>query len=267
MKTQAWLLVLWVVGVAVTAWGQEPGQVSVRGSGGEVSAAVEPIVVEGGETGVKKVVHTFDRPGLMPGMYMLAVRARATGTGDTVGLTTWNTFDGKAYFSRSERGVPVSPDGDWRVVQIPFVPGDKVPEQVSLEVEVPAGVRLEVSGLLLSSAGNAGMGGGWWSVRDGAWLGAIAGSAIGLVGALLGVLRSRGRAMRLCVVLAAGVMGVGVVFLGLGVAALVAKQPYHVFYPPLLVGLIATVVMGGLLPTLRRATLEQEHRRMQAVDV
>ena len=62
------------------------------------------------------------------------------------------------------------------------------------------------------------------------------------------------------------VVFVGVAALIFGVIALISSQPYAVYYPLLLGGLLAAVIPGVLLPTIRRRYEEHELRRMHAQD-
>lgn len=108
----------------------------------------------------------------------------------------------------------------------------------------------------------------WWSPQDAALFGAIGGSLIGVLGALVGVLMGvygpRGRFKSLNVGLLVGGVALGLVLLAVGAVALLARQRYHVWYPPVLGGLILTLVCGVLLPVCLRVYRQAEHRRMEA---
>ncbi len=108
----------------------------------------------------------------------------------------------------------------------------------------------------------------WWSYQTSAWIGAIGGSGLGVLGGVLGtaasmlVSKGKGRAavlggLAVCACAGALTLVTGVVALGLG-------QPYHVYYPLLLLGGIASVVMGSLLPVMRTRYRQAEQRRMDA---
>ena len=58
----------------------------------------------------------------------------------------------------------------------------------------------------------------------------------------------------------------GVVCLVLGIVALVLGQPYAVYYPLLLIGVLAAVLGGVGIPVSRQRFAEAELRRMQALD-
>jgi hypothetical protein len=52
-----------------------------------------------------------------------------------------------------------------------------------------------------------------------------------------------------------------------GLIALSAAQPYAVFYPLLLLGVLSSAVPLGLLPTIRRRYADIELRMMRAHDI
>lgn len=108
--------------------------------------------------------------------------------------------------------------------------------------------------------------GAWWSDRQAGLLGGIAGSVLGCVGALIGTLGGLGKARPLVMGLMVAMLVTGVVSLLTGVVALSLGQPYAVYYPLLLLGVIATGVTGPLLPTIRRRYAEIELRKMSALD-
>ena len=101
--------------------------------------------------------------------------------------------------------------------------------------------------------------------------GFIPGVAIGVVGAVLGVLtgimapRGKGRALLLTLYVAAIVASVAL--LVLGAIGLVRGQPYGVWYGMGLAGVIGTAVFGSLFFVVRRRYLDAESRRMGAADL
>lgn len=105
----------------------------------------------------------------------------------------------------------------------------------------------------------------WWNVGAGAWIGSIAGSLMGLIGALCGYLGSRTKYGLVFVVMLA-TMSVGIVVLVVGVVAACIKQPYEVYVPLLLIGFIATAVFTPLLFQCRRLQRQSELRKIRALD-
>lgn len=102
----------------------------------------------------------------------------------------------------------------------------------------------------------------------GPWFGAIGGGLGGTLGgiwgALVGTLAPRGRAKRLVVGLGWLILTAGVACLGLGLYALISGQPYAIWYPPFLIGILIPSVVGGLLPVVYLRYRQADERRLQA---
>lgn len=107
----------------------------------------------------------------------------------------------------------------------------------------------------------------WWSDRTAGWVGGSVGSVVGIMGGVIGTLCGFGKARKLVMFLFTIMIVFGVASLVLGVVAVIMSQPYAVYYPPLLIGLICTGVMGGLYRTAKRSYQQRELRRMQAMDI
>lgn len=82
----------------------------------------------------------------------------------------------------------------------------------------------------------------------------------------MGTLAGCGKARRFVLTLDACLIGLGVMSLVAGVIALALGQPYAVYYPLLLGGIILTAVCGGIRPGLRHGYEQRELRRMAAMD-
>lgn len=107
----------------------------------------------------------------------------------------------------------------------------------------------------------------WWTQHQSGLIGGIGGAAIGMVGALVGSLSflvARGKCKRMMIGLFLCMLVVGVALLSTGIAAVVLKQPYHVWNPLVLGGFITTSVFGGLLPVTLGRYRAAESRRLEA---
>lgn len=98
--------------------------------------------------------------------------------------------------------------------------------------------------------------------RFGALFGAIVGGGggtlAGLFGALAGTLAPRGKGKRFVVGGFVTFVLIGVAFLAVGFYALISGQPYPIYYPFLLCGLVFSIVMGGLLPIVLKRYREAQ---------
>lgn len=102
----------------------------------------------------------------------------------------------------------------------------------------------------------------------GTYFGAFGGALVGLLGAFFGGVGSwaaqRGKWRRLMLGGMATCGTVCALFLVAGIVAVTLGQPYGVWYPLTLIGLIGAGCFLGLLPTMRRRYAEAESRRMEA---
>ena len=106
----------------------------------------------------------------------------------------------------------------------------------------------------------------WWSGRTAGIVGGIAGGFVATMGALIGILAGLGRAKRFVLTAMKAMVVCGVVCLVLGVIALLQSQPYAVYYPLLLLGLISSLVFGLNIRVACKRYESLELRKMQAVD-
>lgn len=110
----------------------------------------------------------------------------------------------------------------------------------------------------------------WFSDPNqfGAWFGSIAGGVggtlAGILGAAAGTLAPRGRGRKVVL----GLMTLGAALGGLmalvGAYAFFTGQPYGIWYPLLLCGIIFAAVMGPLVPVVRRVYDRAEQRKLDA---
>lgn len=100
----------------------------------------------------------------------------------------------------------------------------------------------------------------WYGVL----VGGMGGTLLGLLGGLCGHLAPRGKGERWVVGGLRLLLFLGVCQCLGGVSALAAGQPYAVWYPPTICGLIYAVPTGCLLGPVRRAYSAASARRLDA---
>lgn len=108
----------------------------------------------------------------------------------------------------------------------------------------------------------------WFSAETGNLVGALGGAGIGIFGGTLGAIagifapqgKGRNLVLRSMMIMAA----LGLVALAAGVIALANKQPYHVWYPMVMMGALLAGLFGGLTPLIRKRYQEAEARRLDA---
>lgn len=111
----------------------------------------------------------------------------------------------------------------------------------------------------------------WWTENAAAWFGAIGGGAggslCGVLGMLIGILVPRGVGRRVIVPLCVLFAGLGAIALVASFVALLSGQPYHVWFPLLMTGLVVTIVMSFMVALAIIGYRRVEERRMQAEDL
>ena len=223
------------------------------------------------------LVHV-DAPGLDRPVYALKGMIRYTGvTGDAF-LQMDNHFAGRGTFftkGLSESGPLAKLNGssDWRPFMLPFYADQDsespTPDGISLIVVLPESGSVEIRDVALFqyAAGEdplASVQG--LAARAALLIAAIGGGLIGVWAGIIGMLASRGKARGFVLGSATVVLIAGIASLIAGVAAFATGQPYAVFYPLLLIGLIVTLVVGGLRRTLPKRYEAVEMHRMRAMD-
>ena len=108
----------------------------------------------------------------------------------------------------------------------------------------------------------------WWSSTNAAYVGAIGGSAIGLMGAAIGCMAAmwvpKGQHKSIVLGLLGALAAGGAALFVTGIVAVAVSQPYHVWYPMLLCGAILGLVCGINLPIVALRYRHAEMRRMDA---
>ncbi len=112
----------------------------------------------------------------------------------------------------------------------------------------------------------------WWTAQEAGLIGGVGGAVIGVVfggvgGGLGGPLAAKGMAKAFVLGMYYVGIVIGVVCLGIGVYAVSIGQPYHVWYPPLLGGLLLCAIMTPLLFVIRTKYREHDQRRLAAEEL
>lgn len=108
--------------------------------------------------------------------------------------------------------------------------------------------------------------GAWWGDQAAGLVGGSAGGLLGMLGAMIGVFTSMGVGRKAVIGALYGMAGLGVVSLIAGVFALATGQPYAVWYPLGLIGVLETVLAASFIPKINRRYQEMELRKMSAMD-
>jgi hypothetical protein len=220
---------------------------------------------------------TVERPGIDKARYALRGRVKHHGVAAGSHLEMWNHLPDGAFFSRAlDRSGPMGRlDGSsgWRDFVLPFFNREdgSPPQKLVFNLVLTGAGSVEIGPLeLVQFEPNEDVlarSGGWWTEQQAGVLGAVAGSAIGILGTVVGWLVSCGRAKSfvLATLQLLGWLGVGA--LVSGVFALARGQTYAVVYPLLLAGVISAALGFSLRGAVSRRYEERELRRMQALDV
>ncbi len=257
---------------------QQAGAAGLEWIGPDERVDFARIQVSGkGGAALHKTVLVVDEPGIRSAFYAVRGQVRTEGVAGKGYLEMWSLFPGGGkYFSRTlGEGGPMGHLGgsqDWRPFVLPFQarPGGPLPVKLEIDVVLPGGgevwigqlqlVQLEPGENPLFASGQ------WFGGSQAGFLGGLAGGFVGLLGVLIGWLGSRGRARRF-VLGAMGLMAlIGVAGLAVGLLALARSQPWVVYYPFGLAGLICLVLPVCLYRPVRRRYEQIELRRMRALD-
>jgi hypothetical protein len=250
---------------------------------GAVSFAVEPLTVKAIPDEERRTLLELADPGISSPVYALK------------GMLRYDDVQGEAYLQLDshfgEQGTfftkglaasgplaRISGSSEWREFVLPFhaSSGEQadsalpLPEKLSLSLYLPGTGTVSVRdvGLYQYVGGEDPLQGGgqWFSSRNAGLLGGVGGGLLGLWGALIGVLASSGRARGFVLASAHTLLVIGIASLVGGVVALAMAQPYAVYYPLLLIGIILIAVMGRLRGTLSARYEQIELKRMQSMD-
>lgn len=91
----------------------------------------------------------------------------------------------------------------------------------------------------------------WWSPDVSAVMGILGGGTVGFFGALIGVLAGAGKGEKFIFSTLRVIMYCGICALTAGTFALLLKQPYHVFFTLIMVGILMALVSYTVYPLLK----------------
>lgn len=251
---------------------------------GAVSFVEEPLTITDVTGMPQQLLLELPNPGITLPVYALKGMVRYDDVqGD--GFLQLDSHFGElgTFFSKSL--APTGPLGklsgssDWRPFVLPFYAnsGDRadsaapLPDKLTLSLVLPGAgtVSIKDVGLYQYASGEDPLqaAGQWFSGRSAGLIGGIGGGLIGLWGALIGILASRGKARNFVLGSANALLVIGIASLVGGVAAVATAQPYAVYYPLLLIGIILVVVFGKMRGNLSARYEQLELKKMQSMDV
>ena len=218
----------------------------------------------------------IDEPGVKSPRYLLRGEVRGDGIEGQAYLEMWSFFAGGGrYFSRTlaQVGPMASLSGTFRSRPfiLPFTaePGMSL-ERLAVNVALPGRGTVmlgELSLVELDSGEDFFVApGSWLTPRQISLFGGIGGSVLGVFGAIVGILASRGQARALVLALLKVMFGFGAVALLAAAAGWWRAQPPELLFTLVLLGVICTAVPGSLFGKVRRDYEEKEFRRMRALD-
>ena len=217
------------------------------------------------------------QPGIVSPAYAIDGQLKYEGVEGTGYLEMLNHFPGdKVYFTRTMaafgdmRGIQGS--SDWRAFSLPFYARDDSgwledrPEKLELNLVLPGKGVVYVRSVSLAQDKDENQAQAWWGARASGAMGGVFGGTMGVLGAITGILASRGKARGFVLGVYWGLLGVGLCLLAVGIFAVIRHQPYAVYFAPLFAGGLASILSLALMPVVRRRYRDQELRRMSAAD-
>jgi len=248
-----------------------------RLSGGEIvppggGAPFESLLVTNPDKSPRVVpLFTLEQPGVGGPRYALRGEVRGKDVDGQAYLEMWSSFPaGGTYFSRTlaPHGPMAALRGTFpfRAFVLPFTAeSGMTPERLAVDVAFPGGGAVALGALRLVELGPDDdpllPAGAWLTSREVGFVGGIGGGLLGVVGALVGVLASRGRARALVLALLRGMLAVGVASLAALALGWWSGQPREILLLFLLVGAIGAAVPAVLLGRVRRQYEELDFRR------
>jgi len=248
---------------------------------GELTARIDgdALVVVKDQPGPATVpLLAIDDPGITAKRYAISGQIRYEDVEDAGYLEMWSCFGKKdRFFSRAmaDSGPmqKIAGSSDWRRFVLPFymMKGNMpAPSKLLVNVHLPGRGTVELSSVRLVEYANGGdplaMPGQWWTDRSAGLTFGVLGALLGCLGGGVGLLASKGKARNVAFAMLRAMQVIGVGSLVAGIVAVCVGQPYAVYYPLILVGILCPALGFGLTPTLRKRYDEHEFRKMSAMD-
>lgn len=247
-----------------------------------VTLAEEPLTVAAVPGEQARMLIELPDPGISSRVYALKGRIRYEDVEGEGFLQMDNHFGELGTFF-TKTLAPTGPLGkisgssDWRPFVLPFntSSGDQadmppLPEKLTLTLFLPGRGTVSIGDVALYQYAPGEdplqMTGAWFGSRTAGLLGAVGGTLLGVWGALIGILASRGKARGFVLGSAGAMLGIGMLFLIGGVVALAMAQPYAVYYTLFLFGIILVAVIGMMRGSLAARYEAFELKRMQSMD-
>ena len=239
----------------------------------------ECLKVLGSDEGRESIqVLNLNEPEVGPPAYAITGEVSYEEVGRQGYLEMWSYFpDASMHFTKTlaETGPMAQFTGssDWRPFTLPFTPArdSERPERLLFLVILPEGGTVYLRNVKLMQydkplAPPTVSRQAWWTERQAGWIGGISGAVIGLWGSLIGILAGLGKAHRFVIGSLIGGSFLGGVIVVMGLVALAIGQPWAVYYPFLLIGVILTIVPLGPLHAIRRRYQQRETGKTKAED-
>jgi hypothetical protein len=240
-------------------------------------------IISTNETGLRVQLLQITNVPISKMLYAITGEIKYEGVKGDGFLEMWNCFPPdkpgmfeNKYFSRTlgESGDlgKITGTSGWRAFTLPFdrTGSTAKPTRLEINVVLPAQGTVYLGPIkLVEYEGDLGLqkqASAWWSDRAAGMIGGIGGTVLGTLGGLLGTLGAKGRCRRFVVSTSLVLIGLGVVLTIAGLVAVVSKQPYGVWFPLLLCGVLLVAIIPPRLKQFRRGYEDLELRRMASMD-
>jgi hypothetical protein len=242
-------------------------------------------IVSTNDTGLRVQLLGITNPPILNLLYAITGEIKYEDVKGDGFLEMWNCFPPdkpgmleNKYFSRTlgELGLmgKITGTSNWRTFMVPFDRTGTTAKPTRLEINLvlPAQGTVYIGPIkLVEYKGDLGlqkgrMDGAWWSDRTAGWIGGIGGTVLGCLGGLLGTLGAKGRCRGFVVTTSIALIGFGIVLTTAGLIAVIIRQPYAVWFPLLLTGVLLEAIIPARLYQMRKGYENLEMRRMASMD-